>query len=219
MAATSRNRPGVWGANRAYRWDCLRELLPLEERMGWDTLDLVKATVRGWRTKVMMSSHSATIAWRGNGTAGGPERGRFRGRLRITWATGSRTSSSARSTGRCTSPQLVRSSGVTHGPRYVASHGAATLTYAASCVGSRACDVCRPGCARRAAAVRRASRSTGLERLPVARRDSTNADLRLLDRSDVRESVASEPAHHLCFGVARVVLGRHKFLTTSNGAR
>jgi poly-beta-1,6-N-acetyl-D-glucosamine synthase len=44
---------GVWGANRAYRWECLRELLPLEERMGWDTLDLLKASVHGWRTKVV----------------------------------------------------------------------------------------------------------------------------------------------------------------------
>lgn len=44
---------GVWGANRAYRWECLRSLLPLEERMGWDTLDLVKASIRGWETRVI----------------------------------------------------------------------------------------------------------------------------------------------------------------------
>ena len=40
--------PQVWGACRAYRRGCLAELLPLEERMGWDTMDLVAATVRGW---------------------------------------------------------------------------------------------------------------------------------------------------------------------------
>ena len=44
--------PGVWGANRVYRRECLEEILPLEERMGWDTVDLIKATVRGWRTAV-----------------------------------------------------------------------------------------------------------------------------------------------------------------------
>jgi biofilm PGA synthesis N-glycosyltransferase PgaC len=43
---------GVWGANRAYRWACLQDILPLEERMGWDTIDLIKATVRGWSTSV-----------------------------------------------------------------------------------------------------------------------------------------------------------------------
>jgi poly-beta-1,6-N-acetyl-D-glucosamine synthase len=40
----------VWGASRAYRWGCLRELLPLEERIGWDGVDEFKANARGWRT-------------------------------------------------------------------------------------------------------------------------------------------------------------------------
>jgi hypothetical protein len=44
---------GVWGANRGYRWACLQAILPLEERMGWDTLDLVKATVHGWTARVI----------------------------------------------------------------------------------------------------------------------------------------------------------------------
>ena len=44
---------GVWGANRAYRWACLQAILPLEERMGWDTLDLVKAEVHGWEARVV----------------------------------------------------------------------------------------------------------------------------------------------------------------------
>jgi biofilm PGA synthesis N-glycosyltransferase PgaC len=43
---------GVWGACRAYRRECLDDILPLEEHMGWDTLDLVKAKVRGWKTEV-----------------------------------------------------------------------------------------------------------------------------------------------------------------------
>jgi glycosyltransferase involved in cell wall biosynthesis len=40
----------VRGAARAYRRACLQELLPLEERVGWDGLDGVKATMRGWKT-------------------------------------------------------------------------------------------------------------------------------------------------------------------------
>ena len=45
--------PAVWGACRAYRRECLRDILPLEEHMGWDTLDLMKANLRGWSTKVV----------------------------------------------------------------------------------------------------------------------------------------------------------------------
>lgn len=40
----------VWGASRAYRWACLQEILPLEERIAWDGLDEFKANARGWRT-------------------------------------------------------------------------------------------------------------------------------------------------------------------------
>lgn len=45
---------GVWGACRGYRRECLADLLPLEERMGWDGLDLAKAAVNGWRTRVLL---------------------------------------------------------------------------------------------------------------------------------------------------------------------
>jgi poly-beta-1,6-N-acetyl-D-glucosamine synthase len=45
---------GVWGACRAYRRECLDELLPLEEHMGWDGLDLAKAAVKGWRTRLLL---------------------------------------------------------------------------------------------------------------------------------------------------------------------
>jgi biofilm PGA synthesis N-glycosyltransferase PgaC len=38
------------GATRAYRWQCLQEVLPLPERFGWDTVDEVKANVLGWTT-------------------------------------------------------------------------------------------------------------------------------------------------------------------------
>jgi poly-beta-1,6-N-acetyl-D-glucosamine synthase len=44
----------VWGAARLYRWSCLQEILPLEERMGWDGIDVIKANVRGWRTETLL---------------------------------------------------------------------------------------------------------------------------------------------------------------------
>ena len=43
----------VWGAARAYRWACLQDVLPLEERMGWDGIDVIKAATRGWRTETL----------------------------------------------------------------------------------------------------------------------------------------------------------------------
>jgi biofilm PGA synthesis N-glycosyltransferase PgaC len=38
----------VWGAARAYRWECLQDVLPLDERMGWDGIDQIRAATRGW---------------------------------------------------------------------------------------------------------------------------------------------------------------------------
>lgn len=43
----------VWGAARAYRWACLQDVLPLEECMGWDGIDVVKARTYGWRTATL----------------------------------------------------------------------------------------------------------------------------------------------------------------------
>ena len=40
----------VWGASRAYRWECLQEILPFEERVAWDGIDEFKANARGWTT-------------------------------------------------------------------------------------------------------------------------------------------------------------------------
>lgn len=40
----------VWGASRAFRWQCLQEILPFEERVAWDGIDEFKANARGWRT-------------------------------------------------------------------------------------------------------------------------------------------------------------------------
>jgi glycosyltransferase involved in cell wall biosynthesis len=40
----------VWGATRAYRRACLVDVMPLEERHGWDGIDQLKARSRGWQT-------------------------------------------------------------------------------------------------------------------------------------------------------------------------
>jgi poly-beta-1,6-N-acetyl-D-glucosamine synthase len=47
--------PGsAWGASRAYRWPCLQGVLPLEEAMGWDGIDQLKAELRGWTTRTVL---------------------------------------------------------------------------------------------------------------------------------------------------------------------
>lgn len=43
----------LWGAARAYRWPCLQQVLPLEERMGWDGIDALKANLHGWTTRIV----------------------------------------------------------------------------------------------------------------------------------------------------------------------
>jgi glycosyltransferase involved in cell wall biosynthesis len=43
----------VWGAARAYRWGCLQDVLPLEQRMGWDGVDEFRANARGWTTRAL----------------------------------------------------------------------------------------------------------------------------------------------------------------------
>jgi glycosyltransferase involved in cell wall biosynthesis len=40
----------VWGATRAYRADCLPDVMALEPCMGWDGLDEIRAQLRGRRT-------------------------------------------------------------------------------------------------------------------------------------------------------------------------
>ena len=47
---TYTTRDHVRGATRAYRVECLRVVTPLEERMGWDGIDELKAQVAGWQT-------------------------------------------------------------------------------------------------------------------------------------------------------------------------
>ena len=41
----------VRGATRAYRWQCLEDVSPLLERLGWDGVDEARAALRGWQTR------------------------------------------------------------------------------------------------------------------------------------------------------------------------
>ena len=66
-------RTGVWGAARAYRWACLQEILPLDERMGWDSIDEFKANLRGWSTRTFLD-----LPFRHHRREGGREPGRCR---------------------------------------------------------------------------------------------------------------------------------------------
>jgi hypothetical protein len=42
----------VWGGSRMYRRRCLDDIVPLEERLGWDGMADAKANGSGWRTKL-----------------------------------------------------------------------------------------------------------------------------------------------------------------------
>lgn len=46
-------RGHVRGAARAFRRECLEQVLPLEERVGWDGIDELKAAVLGWSTRML----------------------------------------------------------------------------------------------------------------------------------------------------------------------
>jgi len=47
--------PNLRGAARTYRRECLKQLVPLEERFGWDGIDAVRANVRRWETGTIPS--------------------------------------------------------------------------------------------------------------------------------------------------------------------
>lgn len=71
----------LWGAARAYRWECLEAVRPLEERMGWDGIDALKANLNGWDTRIvpglLFQHHRVegerdgrrSLAWRAQGRA------------------------------------------------------------------------------------------------------------------------------------------------------
>jgi glycosyltransferase involved in cell wall biosynthesis len=47
-------RGHVWGASRAYRRECLEDVLPLESGLAWDGIDELRAAVNGWRTQTLV---------------------------------------------------------------------------------------------------------------------------------------------------------------------
>ena len=72
------SRDHVRGAVRAYRAACLADITPLEERMGWDSIDEMKAKIRGWTTtsfgdlpffhhRVVGQRDGSLNAWRAQG--------------------------------------------------------------------------------------------------------------------------------------------------------
>jgi biofilm PGA synthesis N-glycosyltransferase PgaC len=46
----------VWGATRAYRRACLEDVFPLEARLGWDGIDLLRADLAGWQTRTLRNA-------------------------------------------------------------------------------------------------------------------------------------------------------------------
>jgi biofilm PGA synthesis N-glycosyltransferase PgaC len=58
----------VWGATRAYRSDCLADLMALEPCMGWDGLDEISVQLRGLRTQTFTD-----LPFRHNRPEGGRE--------------------------------------------------------------------------------------------------------------------------------------------------
>lgn len=75
-------RTSARGAARAYRRECLEAVSPLEESMGWDGIDELKANVRGWRTGTIVD-----LPFRHHRRVGERD-----GATRVAWATEGRLS-------------------------------------------------------------------------------------------------------------------------------
>lgn len=80
----------VRGAVRAYRRECLSDVLPLEERVGWDGIDGWKAAVRGWTTQMLPDL--AFYHHRPLGSRDGAPAERWRTQGRAAWFMGYRFS-------------------------------------------------------------------------------------------------------------------------------
>jgi glycosyltransferase involved in cell wall biosynthesis len=65
----ARTESTVWGQSRAYRSECLADLMALESCLGWDGLDEVSVQLRGLRTKTFLD-----VGFRHNRPQGGRER-------------------------------------------------------------------------------------------------------------------------------------------------
>lgn len=80
----------VRGAARAYRRACLEQVLPLEERVGWDGIDELKAAVLGWATKML--SDLSFYHHRRLGARDGAPAARWRAQGNAAWYMGYRFS-------------------------------------------------------------------------------------------------------------------------------
>jgi hypothetical protein len=70
----------VRGPNKFYRRECLDQISPLPAHLGWDTIDELKARMRGWRTTSIALPGGDSIHLRPTGT--------YDGRLRAFWRWG-----------------------------------------------------------------------------------------------------------------------------------
>ena len=79
----------VWGASRAYRRECLDEIMPLERRMGWDGVDEFRANAAGLAHRDdSRPASSSTIGRRASATGQPHGRAQRKERPRGTSATG-----------------------------------------------------------------------------------------------------------------------------------
>jgi poly-beta-1,6-N-acetyl-D-glucosamine synthase len=78
------------GASRAYRRECIPDVMSLESRMGWDGLDEVKARMRGYRSETVLD-----LAFYHHRATGARDKGRLRHNAaqgRAAWYMGYRPS-------------------------------------------------------------------------------------------------------------------------------
>ena len=80
----------VRGASRAYRWDCLPDVLALAPRMGWDGLDELSVQRRGYRTEGLHRRPVSSPSRRGRGERSGLHHADAQGRA--AWYMGYRPS-------------------------------------------------------------------------------------------------------------------------------
>jgi hypothetical protein len=78
----------VRGATKFYRADCWREIAPLPTILGWDTIDEVRAQLRGWKIRCVTFPEKDTLHMRPTGSYDGrPLRGARRKGV-AAWAYG-----------------------------------------------------------------------------------------------------------------------------------
>jgi GT2 family glycosyltransferase len=80
----------VRGAARAYRRQCLDDVSPLEEGVGWDGIDALKASLHGWRTYTVEGL--AFYHHRPLGDRDGSRAARWKAQGRACWFMGYRPS-------------------------------------------------------------------------------------------------------------------------------